>query len=97
MQGAQPVQPDFVFVSDEHDLIIDDRHINGAPDLIIEVLSHSNSTYDLETKFIAYESAGVSEYGIVDYSNRQLRLYRLITGRYAEPIIFTLGDRVTFA
>lgn len=97
MSGTQPVQPDSVFVSAEHDLIIDDRHINGAPDLIIEVLSPGNSAYDLETKFLAYERAGVSEYGIMDYPNRQLRLYHLQNEHYGEPILFKVGDTVAFA
>jgi Uma2 family endonuclease len=98
MPSTQPAQPDFVFVSASRADIIHDRHINGVPDLIIEVLSPGNSTYDLETKYLAYEKARVPEYAIVDARTRELRLYRLgVESTYSPASIYKQDDLVTFA
>jgi Uma2 family endonuclease len=75
---------------------VDDRYVNGVPDLIIEVLSPGNRAHDLETKFDAYAKAGVAEYGIVDYGSRELHLYRLHDGHYVPPLIFKGDTPVTF-
>lgn len=98
MTGTQPVQPDFLFVRAGRDDVLIDDHINGVPDLVIEVLSPGNRAYDLEVKFLAYETAGVPEYGIVDAIQKQLRLYRLgDDNRYGEPLVLSVNDTITFA
>jgi Uma2 family endonuclease len=59
-------QPDIVFISaDRKNLIVDGR-LQGAPDIVIEILSPSNAYYDLRQKMGVYEKYGVSEYIIVD-------------------------------
>ena len=58
------VQPDLCIVCDENK--IDEKGCNGAPDLIIEVLSPSSSTRDLKDKRQLYQQAGVPEYWVVD-------------------------------
>lgn len=64
--GAQSFQPDVVFVSGERSGILGEQEIEGAPDLVVEVLSPSTGYYDLTKKREAYERAGVKEYWIVD-------------------------------
>jgi Uma2 family endonuclease len=96
MPGCDPVQPDFVFVGTAKLDILRDRHIYGIPDLIIEIVSPSNSAYDEETKLRAYEAAGVPEYAIVFPMARALRLYRRAGAQYGEPLIYEQNDRVTF-
>ncbi|OFX47048.1 MAG: hypothetical protein A2046_14545 [Bacteroidetes bacterium GWA2_30_7] len=59
-------QPDIIFVSKEKLDIIKEDGIYGAPDLIIEILSPSNSYYDLKDKKKIYEKYGVKEYWLVD-------------------------------
>jgi len=98
MPGTQPVQPDFFFVRAERAAIMHDRHVNGVPDLIVEVVSPGNRAHDLETKFLAYEQAGVPEYGIADALLRQLKVYRLREdGRYGEAQTLGRDDSFAFA
>jgi len=97
MPGAQPVQPDFLFILKAHTDVIGEKHINGVPDLIVEVLSPGNQLHDLVTKLAAYERAGVPEYGIVDYIKRELRVHRLKDGHYDEAVIYSKDDTTAFA
>ncbi|MDR1908646.1 MAG: Uma2 family endonuclease [Spirochaetaceae bacterium] len=74
------VEPDIAVVCDESKL--DERGCNGAPDLIIEVLSPSNPRHDLLLKFNLYLRAGVREYWIVDPETKTVIVYTLKDGRY---------------
>lgn len=62
---ALVLQPDLIFVSTARLDICRDR-IWGAPDLVIEVLSASNRSYDCTTKVRWYREYGVREYWMVD-------------------------------
>ena len=57
------VQPDIVVVCDPSK--IDEKGIIGAPDLVVEVLSPSNTKLMMRTKFDLYEESGVKEYWVV--------------------------------
>jgi Uma2 family endonuclease len=90
MPNCQPVQPDFVVVLQSNAAISYDRRIRGVPDVLIEVLSHSNAVYDEEIKFEAYARAGLPEYVIIDPRSRTFNHYRLnASGLYA--VAQTLG------
>ena len=52
-----------------------DKYINGAPDLIIEVLSPSTRRKDMFTKLYKYEAAGVREYWLVDPQKEKVLVY----------------------
>jgi Uma2 family endonuclease len=54
------------------------------PKLVIEVLSHSTSSYDLGTKRLAYEHLGVPAYWLTDPTKPELIVLRLFEGRYQE-------------
>ena len=54
------VQPDIVVVCDTS--ILDDKGCNGAPDLVVEVLSPSTMKKDFNEKYNIYEENGVKEY-----------------------------------
>lgn len=43
-----------------------ESRFDGAPDLVIEIVSPTSVTLDRITKFREYERAGVSEYWIID-------------------------------
>lgn len=77
-----PVQPDIVFVGKSNLDIIKETHIEGVPELVIEVLSPSNWMDDRRTKFTIYAEAGVVEYWIVDPRTTSVEVYRLADGRY---------------
>ncbi len=56
--------------------------IEGAPDLVIEILSPSNAYYDLRQKKDIYQKYGVKEYIIVDPIAFNCELYVLKDGTY---------------
>jgi Uma2 family endonuclease len=58
-------QPDIVFVANERFHILTPKNIQGAPDLVVEVLSPSTGYYDLSHKKAVYEQEGVREYWLV--------------------------------
>jgi Uma2 family endonuclease len=74
------VEPDIVVVCDSSKL--DERGCNGAPDLIVEVLSPSTAGYDRVVKFRKYLEAGVREYWIVSPEERIVEAHVLENGRY---------------
>ena len=57
------VQPDIVVVCDPSK--IDEKGVIGAPDLVVEVLSPSNTKLMMRTKYDLYEESGVKEYWVV--------------------------------
>lgn len=59
-------QPDIVFISSKNFSKIKDWGIEGAPDLVIEVLSASTADFDLQHKKQVYQNCGVKEYLAVD-------------------------------
>jgi Uma2 family endonuclease len=59
-------QPDILFVSNERRNRITEANIQGAPDLVVEILSPSTEQYDRGYKQTLYGRHGVREYWIVD-------------------------------
>jgi Uma2 family endonuclease len=74
------VEPDIVVVCDKSK--IDHRGCNGAPDLVVEILSPSTAHYDQVVKFRLYQKAGVREYWILDGGSRVLYAHILSNGNY---------------
>ena len=73
--------PDIIVVCDQSKLS-DKKICDGAPDVIIEVLSPSSVSYDKFTKFQRYQKAGVREYWIVHPENKVIEVFTLENGRY---------------
>ena len=59
-------QPDILFVSNDRASIITAANIQGAPDLVVEILSPSTERYDRGYKRTMYARNGVREYWLVD-------------------------------
>ncbi len=74
-QDTTVVQPDLCIICDEKKL--DEQGCNGAPDLIIEILSPGNSKREMRDKFQVYEKAGVREYWLVNPNERLVLVYVL--------------------
>jgi len=74
------VQPDILVVCDKSKL--DGKSVKGAPDMIIEILSPSNSRHDTVTKLKLYRKVGVREYWIVDPLEKTVQVYILEHGKY---------------
>lgn len=80
------VQPDVLVVCNKSR--ITDANIQGAPDLVIEVISPSNSFMDKKLKLELYERFGVPEYLLVDPVGDLVERYRLVEGKYGRADIF---------
>jgi Uma2 family endonuclease len=87
------VQPDLVVVCDPAKK--SERGIEGAPDLVVEILSPSTASKDMTRKWWLYEAAGVPEYLIVDPIERLGKLLRLEAGRYTEATRLEWGEVVS--
>jgi len=74
------VQPDILVICDKTKL--DKQKCNGAPDMIIEVLSPSITKHDKLIKFNKYKQAGVREYWIADPVDKSVVVHILENGRY---------------
>ena len=74
------VQPDLVVVTDLSQ--ISARGIEGAPTLLVEVLSPTILVYDRTTKSRRYAALGVPHFWLVEPEPRRLECYRLEGSAY---------------
>lgn len=82
--------PDVCVVCDQDKL--GRKWVNGAPDLVVEILSPSNRKYDMVDKLEKYEAAGVREYWIVDPENRKVYVYNFEDEKLL--YLYTFDDKV---
>ncbi len=80
---SRPVQPDVLFVKAARWPNTKIQFFDGAPDLVVEVISPSSSRLDRVVKFTAYEEACVAEYWIVNLHSKEVEVYTLSAGEYA--------------
>ena len=74
------VQPDILVVCDRSKL--DDKCCNGAPDMVVEILSPTSKRHDRIVKFQQYKKAGVREFWIVDPETKSVSAHILNNGEY---------------
>jgi len=67
------VQPDVMVVCDRNKLT--HHGVEGAPDLIVEILSPSTKRKDMTVKLSKYIEAGVREYWLVDPEKKKVLVY----------------------
>ncbi len=64
------VQPDLFFISNQRAAVAQEKNVQGAPDLVIEILSKGTLRLDKGPKLKAYERCGVREYWMFDRFQR---------------------------
>jgi Uma2 family endonuclease len=81
--------PDVAFLSAERLNLERETYIEGAPDLVIEIVSPDSVSRDWRDKYLEYEAAGVREYWVVDPQSEQVEACMLSeTGEYSKiPVI----------
>jgi Uma2 family endonuclease len=79
LSPTQTVQPDLLVVRAPRRGIVTERGIEGAPDLIVEILSPRTAQTDRVIKRKLYASVGVPEYWLVDPSSHTAEV--LVLGR----------------
>lgn len=83
--GKVSRQPDLLFVSRANMDNLDFDRLNGAADLVIEIVSEASANRDYRGKYYEYQHAGVKEYWVVDPrpDKQYIYVYWLDpTGRY---------------
>ena len=87
------VQPDVTVICDASKL--DEQGCNGAPDLVVEVLSPGNTAKEMNDKFEVYQNAGVQEYWLVDPEREHIIIYSLNKkGEYVGSRPYVTGKKV---
>jgi len=78
-----PVQPDVIHIAAGRLGIIGKKMVEGAPDLVVEVLSPTTWWKDRRVKLPLYTETGVRECWVVDLDEKAIEVYVLRGGRYA--------------
>jgi Uma2 family endonuclease len=66
LEEGHTYEPDLLFVAQERRHIIGEMEVNGAPDLVVEILSAGTYYHDTGAKRAGYERAGVRELWLID-------------------------------
>ncbi len=68
-------QPDLAYVSNKNKSVITNRGIEGPIEIVVEIISPSNSYTDRNQKKSSYLKFGINEYWIVDPGNKSIEIY----------------------
>jgi Uma2 family endonuclease len=89
------VQPDLLFVSNQRASVVGLKNIEGAPDLVIEILSRSTRKLDEQLKLRAYERYGVQEYWMFDPVRKGVQRWERRSERLvSKPFLTAAGEDV---
>jgi Uma2 family endonuclease len=84
LENVTIVQPDIVFVETARHSIMSERGIEGAPTLVVEVISPSSGGIDRRRKRQLYARYAVPCYWIVDPPARRIEAYQLAQDGYRD-------------
>jgi Uma2 family endonuclease len=83
------VQPDLTVICDEKKR--GPEGCRGAPDLVVEILSPSNTVIEMDRKFDLYLTAGVREYWLAAPEEKVIHIHRFEDGK-ASTRVYGLND-----
>lgn len=81
-------QPDLIYIAEANASAVTDKGVEKAPELVVEIISSSNSYIDRYTKKKAYLKMGVKEYWIVDPANQTLEVFSGDLSVVDKPTLF---------
>ena len=87
-------EPDIVIVREGRPGVLEGKWVEGAPDIVVEVLS-TDRNRDLVRKRQIYAEAGVLEYWLADPRDDTVTQLELQDGQYVERAILTADDMLT--
>ena len=70
------VEPDIVYISNSRASVLTEKNVQGAPDLVVEVLSETTEKTDRTFKLKLYGKFGIQEYWIIDPNGPSADIYR---------------------
>jgi Uma2 family endonuclease len=76
------LQPDLLYLSKERLHLVGAKKIEGAPDLVVEILSPSNHSKEMGSKKLIYELSGVREYWLVNLDKKTLTQYENVENEF---------------
>ena len=85
-------QPAILFVSNARSDIVTEGNIQGAPDLVVEILSPNTAVYDRGYKVALYSRHGVREYWLVDPDAETVEVLVLGEGGLSPHQVFGTGQ-----
>ena len=88
------LSPDLVIILQGGRAVVTDRMVEGAPDIVVEILS-SDRSRDLVRKRQLYAEAGVPEYWIFDPRRDTATLLELRDGQYVERAVLDADATLT--
>jgi Uma2 family endonuclease len=88
------LQPDIIYIRQDRTVIVRER-IEGAPDLVVEILSPGTRDYDCIEKSARYATAGVAEYWLADSEIGAIEIRRLDQRPPLTIAVFTTSDSLT--
>ena len=80
------LEPDLLFLSLARSPLLTEKNLQGAPDLVVEILSPSTASRDKRLKRDVYERTGVDEYWVVDPDRDVVDVYRRSGTVFADPV-----------
>ena len=89
------VEPDILYVSKERASVVTEKNVQGAPDLVVEVLSETTAEIDRTTKLKLYARHGVQEYWLIDPEACSAEIYRRETRGFERVASLESSDSLT--
>ncbi|MBQ9155442.1 MAG: Uma2 family endonuclease [Eubacterium sp.] len=94
MDNYTMVQPDLLVICRDYD--IHAIRYEGAPDLVVEILSPSTRSKDMILKLYKYQNAGVREYWIVDPKFQTVTVHSFDEEEY-QPRTYDFNSKIPIA
>ena len=95
LSDTDVAQPDLLFVSNERSHVITPENIQGAPDLVVEILSPSTATRDRTFKRTLYARHRVKEYWMVDITAKDVTILLLGDRGFEFVDVYGEGEELT--
>ena len=92
LSNTDVVQPDLFFISQARLSIIKETNIQGAPDLVVEILSPASEQRDRGKKQKLYAQNQIQEYWIVDTQTKSIEILQFTKSEYIRAAMFQEND-----
>ena len=88
-------EPDLIYISKERAHQLNEKNLQGAPDLAVEILSPSTKKRDQRLKRDVYQRTGVQEYWLIDPDADVVEVLVRAGDAFEEPRRFNRGQTLT--
>lgn len=89
------VEPDLLFLSTARAHLLTSQNLQGAPDLVVEILSPGTRRRDKGLKRNRYERLGVEEYWLIDPDQNVVTVHRRGTSGFEHVVCVSRAEELT--